>query len=849
MKDVKKFAVKKSINIPCKFKQEIPIKNFNFFTSNSSNSNSFRQQKFRTTKNSPLKNILKDSHINKISSNDIAETQIDDNSLAFIQKKIYKKKVTNFLNYTNPINKTKNIKSVNHSKVNSRVNSISANKGQANLSEAKTKTNKIPKTTLNSRKNSIEKVKISIKNLNHQNSFSSTKISQKISMNNSIVKNLYNAYEKKKISKRVYASKPNSKPKIKFDVQNKKKEIKSKSNPKKKIVNVVMHNNIKTNKSDANYNNNKSSSSSQHHYSKKGSLTKNMNKALSNTSSINKLFLEFKKDFSQHNTKRKKNLFHKDNSSYIITQVKKPKKNKHQRNQSKNSFLNSVGNSMMSTMRDSSYYTKEAEFLSNQIRDYYKKNKKYPKTNLSFYKYGRVIGKGAFGKVNLGLNILTGRVVAVKSFNKKKIRNSNAKNKILYETNLMRNLCHSSITKILDMFETEKYILIIMEYISGGNLQSFVKKRRRLTEKTSKIIYKQIIEGLQYIHSQGIVHRDIKLENILIDLNNNIKICDFGVGKMIKPNQILHDQCGTPVYMAPEILLGKGYMGPPIDVWSSGVALYIMLTGTVPFNRNRLHDLQEAILTTPYAYIEDRSSEVNDLLMGVLNKDPAQRYTINDILNHPWMKDDEVSQCSLNNLNKYHLFTNAEMILLSKTHIDYRKATKEEMGENFTDRNLITVEEKDKEKGWTNSLILSPYISRMNSENELLDCYDEKLKIENGIIKYGVKAKELNNEYELNNNNEFDHGMLISSNDVNNISKNEIHTKNEIEINSYRNVTGSKPQTNQVVQKTKIINEAIVSMVAELGYNREYIIKSIERNELCQATAAYYLFLNYENIK
>ena len=95
----------------------------------------------------------------------------------------------------------------------------------------------------------------------------------------------------------------------------------------------------------------------------------------------------------------------------------------------------------------------------------------------------------------------------------------------------MRNLHHKSIVKILETFESDKYILIIMEYISGGNLQNFVKKRRKLTEKTAKILFKQIIEGIQYIHSQGIVHRDIKLENILLDLNNNIKICDFGVGK------------------------------------------------------------------------------------------------------------------------------------------------------------------------------------------------------------------------------------------------------------------------------------------------------------------------------
>ena len=109
--------------------------------------------------------------------------------------------------------------------------------------------------------------------------------------------------------------------------------------------------------------------------------------------------------------------------------------------------------------------------LINYIKNYYLKNHEYPMTNLDFYKYGRLIGQGAFGKVNLGLNVLTGRVIAIKSFNKKSLDSPNNENmkKIIYETNLMRKLNHPNITKILEMFEDEKYILIIMEYINGGN--------------------------------------------------------------------------------------------------------------------------------------------------------------------------------------------------------------------------------------------------------------------------------------------------------------------------------------------------------------------------------------------
>ena len=113
----------------------------------------------------------------------------------------------------------------------------------------------------------------------------------------------------------------------------------------------------------------------------------------------------------------------------------------------------------------------------------------------------------------------------------------------------MKKLNHPNITKILEMFEDEEYILIIMENINGGNLFSYVKKRRKLTEKISKFLFRQIILGIKYIHSQNIVHRDIKLENILLDLNNTVKICDFGISRILSsPDDLLFEQSGTPIY-------------------------------------------------------------------------------------------------------------------------------------------------------------------------------------------------------------------------------------------------------------------------------------------------------------
>ena len=451
--------------------------------------------------------------------------------------------------------------------------------------------------------------------------------------------------------------------------------------------------------------------------------------------------------------------------------------------------LNNIEKEEMNQTNNSkkNIYMEDSLKLIKYIKKYYKKNHDYPKTNLKFYKYGRLIGQGAFGKVNLGLNVLAGRVVAIKSFNKKSLDSQSNENmkKITYETNLMRKLNHPNITKILEMFEDENYILIIMEYINGGNLFSFVKKRRKLNEKISKFLFKQIILGINHIHSQNIVHRDIKLENILIDINNTIKICDFGIGRILSsPDELLYDQCGTPMYMAPEILTcskEKGYKAFPIDIWSAGIALYIMLSGNVPFNIKIKYDslidanykhkmknvaLRKAIVNDEPKRIENISDNARDLLHGLLNKDPNKRLTCDEILRHPWINSEDIN-------NEYHLFTKAEMNMLSKIYIDYRKANMEDIQENFTISNLKRNKNinNNNENIMTKSFILTPYNSLIEdeesephiNESELDDFNNENINIEHDLISFSNKAKEFNMLYELNNNNEVDNGMLINS--------------------------------------------------------------------------------------
>jgi serine/threonine protein kinase len=445
------------------------------------------------------------------------------------------------------------------------------------------------------------------------------------------------------------------------------------------------------------------------------------------------------------------------------------------------------------------------------------------------------------------------------------------------------------------MFEDDKYILIIMEYINGGNLFSFVKKRRKLSEKIAKFLFRQIILGIKHIHSKNIVHRDIKLENILIDLNNRVKICDFGIGVILRSeDELLYDQCGTPMYMAPEIILSskkKGYRGFPVDIWSSGIALYIMLSGTLPFNiknkskkerknmknsgnsengenyeenddislsNNNNYELQYSIINKNPKTIEKISDEARDILRGLLNKDPDKRLTIDEILNHPWLKSEENDYNY--NKNKYKLFTKAEMIMLSKNYIDYRIKGNDDLKETFTLSNLNDSNEDNKNKNIkTKSSLLAPYNTLIENEScrinedgdvefdngELFsDFNNSKIQLENEIIKMGNKVKQLYINYELNNNGELDNGMIIQSKSKSNtfnLSINDSDTNGN--HSGDENIKFEDFQKNEEKKKEKILD-----IIEDLGYNKKYVLDCVENNKLCHASSVYYLLMNYENI-
>ena len=608
------------------------------------------------------------------------------------------------------------------------------------------------------------------------------------------------------------------------------------------------------------------------------SLNELINKYRQNKKNINKTSINsnsnssFNNKFVNKKVIAKKKILNKQynyiNQSNSLNNIKKYKKNSDK--------LPKLSDLLTKTTDNNNEYMEQSLKLSEYIKDFYLKYYNYPQTNLNFYKIGRLIGQGGFAKVNLGLNVLTGRVVAIKSFNKtKKTKYGDNLNmdKILYEINLMRKLNHPNITKILETFEDDKFYFIIMEYINGGNLFSYVKKRRKLSEKVAKFLFRQIILAIKHIHSQLIVHRDIKLENILIDMNNNVKICDFGIGIILSSeDQDLHSHCGTPMYIAPEIILStkdKGYKGFPVDIWSAGIALYIMLSGKLPFNldddfqddfdgynnnniKEKNKKLKYEIVHNEPKYIEKISDEARNLLNGLLNKNPLKRLTCDQILNHPWFADI--------NSNKNHLFSKSEKALLSKTYIDYRKNKLEDLIENFTLSNLFN-DKKNTDIEYNNcetkSSLLAPFNSlnynyfisdmdidikkNIKFDDNFDDFNNKNILIEKDLIQYSIKAKEFNFQYELNNNKEVDNGVLINSKSFAYSSSSSFSNtntnRNEIE-NGYKGL--------EFISKDKI--EEILNQIEAMGYDKDYVLKSVKKNLLNHASTIFFLLMQYENI-
>ena len=257
-------------------------------------------------------------------------------------------------------------------------------------------------------------------------------------------------------------------------------------------------------------------------------------------------------------------------------------------------------------------------------------------TAMEFYSIGRVLGEGAFGKVKLANHNLSGEKVAVKIFEKFKIRDDSARKRVIREIRNLQRIQHPSIIKLFEVIDSAKRMCLVIEYANGGDLCKYVRAKRRLDEDEARRLLAQIACGIHICHANNVVHRDIKLENCLLDSRRICKIVDFGFSTAFRPGQKLKTFCGSPSYAAPEIISRKPYIGPPVDVWSLGVLLFGMLAGYFPFQGDTADDLYRRVLRGEFKPPNFISRESRDLLRRMLTVDPSRRATISDVLNHPW---------------------------------------------------------------------------------------------------------------------------------------------------------------------------------------------------------------------
>ncbi|KAF8400531.1 hypothetical protein HHK36_013830 [Tetracentron sinense] len=256
------------------------------------------------------------------------------------------------------------------------------------------------------------------------------------------------------------------------------------------------------------------------------------------------------------------------------------------------------------------------------------------------YEMGRLLGKGTFAKVYYGKHVRSGESVAIKVISKDQVNKEGLMEQIKREISVMRLVRHPNIVELKEVMATKGKIFFVMEYVRGGELFAKVAKGK-LKEDLARKYFQQLISAVDFCHSRGVFHRDLKPENLLVDENGDLKISDFGLSALpeqLRNDGLLHTQCGTPAYVAPEVLRKKGYDGSKADIWSCGVILFVLLAGFLPFQDENLMKMYRKVFKAEYEFPPWFSSEAKRLISKLLVADPDRRITIPAIMRAPWFK-------------------------------------------------------------------------------------------------------------------------------------------------------------------------------------------------------------------
>lgn len=263
---------------------------------------------------------------------------------------------------------------------------------------------------------------------------------------------------------------------------------------------------------------------------------------------------------------------------------------------------------------------------------------------LGAYELGRTLGEGNFGKVKQARHRGSGGQFAVKILERARVLSQRADEQICREIATLKLLAHPNVVRLHEVAASKTKIYMVLELVNGGELLDRIQaaSEGKLPEQEARRLFQQLVDGVSYCHEKGVCHRDLKLENVLVDRKGNIKISDFGLSALpqhLGNDGLLHTTCGSPNYIAPEVLQNRGYDGSLSDIWSCGVILYVMLVGHLPFDDRNIVVLYQKIFKGDTQIPEWLSPGARNLLRRILEPDPAERIAMAEIKAHPWFQE------------------------------------------------------------------------------------------------------------------------------------------------------------------------------------------------------------------
>ena len=439
------------------------------------------------------------------------------------------------------------------------------------------------------------------------------------------------------------------------------------------------------------------------------------------------------------------------------------------------------------------------------------------------YILGEEVGSGAFGKVVLGKHILTEEKVAIKILDKMILNQTPEDYELVRkEISILKLVKHKFIVQLYEILQTAQHIFIIMEYCEGKEIMDYILTKNRLSELESLKYFQQLINCLFYLHSQNIAHRDVKIDNMLLDKNKDLKLIDFGLSTKYTDDSLLDQPCGTVVYAAPEVLEGKEYHGMLADVWSSGIVLYGMLSGFLPFADKDDETNKQQVIKGEINYPDFFSDEVKDLLKHMLDIDPMTRYTLQEIKDHPWFN---MTECILipGIIIDYNLVPVDEKILnLCVTYNKDKNEVYDSVRNNRYDSNsalyYLLIKKLRRKKGFqsVSDLCSDEFIEYILDENNLVN--PEEINNSHQNINDDTTANltdkknendnaNENTDRNINNNeNEEEEEILFENMNIMIREKNEIKEENDIIIENIKEHLDPKQEI--IIEHINFHNEA-----------------------------------------